>query len=81
MPAGGVCTLSTASVAELVNLVAPKIVVPLHYRTEGVRVELEPLGALLDDMGVTEPAGQPRIDVTASNLPRDMRLVVLTPVT
>ena len=76
-PAGGVCTISASEAAELVNLVGPKIVIPLHYRAEGVKVELEPLEAFLDDLGVAERVRQPRIDVTASSLPRDMRVVVL----
>ena len=77
VPAGGVCTIGASSAAELISLVAPKIVVPLHYRAEGVAVELEPLEAFLDDLGVTEQVRQPRLDVTASSLPRDMRVVVL----
>lgn len=77
VPAGGVCTIATSSAAELVNLVDPRIVIPLHYRTEAVKVELQPLDAFLGDMGVTEPVRTSRIDVTASNLPQDLRVVAL----
>ena len=77
VPAGGVCTLSTARVAELVNMLGPKIVVPLHYHTEGVKVEIQPLDAFLEDMGVSEPTHQSRLSVTSSNLPRETTLVVL----
>ena len=77
VPAGGVCTISTSSVAELVNLVDPRIVIPLHYRTEEVRVDLQPLDPFLDDMGVTEPTHTSRFNVTTSNLPRDLQVVVL----
>ena len=81
VPAGGVCTISTSRVAEFVNLVNPKIVVPLHYRTKGVKVELGPLDELLVDLGVTEPDRQASLNVTAFNLPRDLRLVALERVT
>ena len=77
VPAGGVCTIGAAEVAELVNLVDPRIVVPLHYRTEDVAVEVLPLDGFLQAMGVTEPTQEPKINVTATNLPRDLRLVVL----
>ena len=80
-PAGGVCTISASRAAELISIMAPKIVVPLHYRAEGVKVELEPLEGFLDDLGVTERVRQPSITVTASNLPRDMHVVVLERVT
>ena len=81
VPAGGVCTLSTDRVAQLVNLLAPKIVVPIHYPTEGVTVELRPLEAFLEDMGVSEPVRQSKITANPTNLPRDLSLVVLDRVT
>jgi L-ascorbate metabolism protein UlaG (beta-lactamase superfamily) len=77
VPAGGVCTISSSQVARLVDLVAPRIVVPLHYRIEGVRADVLPLDAFLQDMGGTERAYHSRISVTASNLPRELRLDIL----
>ena len=78
VPAGGTCTLSPSRVAELVNLVAPKIVVPLHYgNNHGLQTDLQPLDGFLADMGVAEPEHVSRLTVTNSNLPRDLRLVVL----
>ena len=77
VPAGGVCTLSTPRVAELVGLIQPRIVVPLHYRIEGVKVDIQSLDGFLEDMGMAAPAAEARLAVTASNLPLDMRLAVL----
>ena len=77
VPSGGVCTVATDRAAELVSIMDPKIVVPMHYRDEGVEVELQPLGPFLRDMGVTEPPRQAQINVTSSTLPRDLQLVVL----
>jgi L-ascorbate metabolism protein UlaG (beta-lactamase superfamily) len=78
VPAGGACTLNSSRVAELVNLVAPKIVVPLHYRTNhGLQTDLQPLDGFLADMGVAEPEHVSRLTVTDSHLPKDLRLVVL----
>ena len=79
VPAGGTCTISTARAAELANLIGPRIVIPLHYRTEGVKVELEPLDGFLSEMGVTEVNSQPRLNLTSSSLPRDRRVDVLRP--
>ncbi len=76
-PAGGVCTIDAARVAQLVRLINPRILVPLHYRTEGVIVELEPLDKLLSELGITEFAPQPRLNVTATNLPAELRVAPL----
>lgn len=77
VPAGGVCTVSTAQVAELVNLISPRIVIPVHYWVGGVSVELEPLDGFLAEMGVAEAAPVARLNVAPTNLPREQRVVVL----
>ena len=77
VPAGGVCTLNTARLAELVRLVGPKIVVPLHYRSEEVAVDLEPVSEFLEDLGVGEPEPTAVLRITDSNLPRELEVVVL----
>lgn len=77
VPAGGGCTIGPAQAAELVNLIGPRIVVPLHYRAEGVEVALEPLDAFLSQLGITEAVPQGRLNVTASTLTRELRVVVL----
>jgi len=77
VPAGGGTTIDTSSLVALINLIGPRIVVPMHYWTEGLRVELGPLDSFLADMGVSEASPQPRLNVTATNLPRDLRVVVL----
>ena len=77
VPAGGVCTLGAGRVAELVNMIEPRIVVPLHYRIDGVAGELDGLEELLAELGIAEVESQAKLTVTATSLPRDLGLVVL----
>ena len=77
VPAGGMCTISVPRVVELVNLIAPSIVIPLHYWVDGVKVELEPLDGFLGELGVSEVNPQARLNVTATNLTRELKVVVL----
>ena len=77
VPAGGTCTIDAATAAELVSLIRPRIVVPIHYRMEGLSSELEPLDAFLAALGVSDVSTQPRLSVTPSNLPSELRVVVL----
>ena len=76
-PAGGVCTLDVARIAQLVRTIEPRILVPLHYKYDGVNVELEPLNRILSEFGITELAPQPRLNVTATNLPAELRVTAL----
>ena len=77
VPAGGACTVSSTQVAEMINLIRPRIVVPIHYRVEGVAVELEPLDGFLAELGISEANPQAKLSVTSSNLPRELSVVVL----
>jgi L-ascorbate metabolism protein UlaG (beta-lactamase superfamily) len=76
-PAGGLCTLPTGRIAEVVNNLTPRIVVPLHYQTPRVTIDLEPVDGFLSDMGVTEPQHESSLTVTATNLPRELSVTVL----
>ena len=77
VPSGGLCTIDTPRLAQIVNLIGPKIVVPLHYRSNGVRVDLLPVEAFLDDMGVDDATRVAKLNVTATSLPRELSLVLL----
>ena len=77
VPAGEICTIGVPYVAELVNLIGPRILIPIHYRIEGVSADLAPLDRFIAEMGITEVAPQARLNVTSTNLPRELRVVVL----
>ena len=77
VPAGGGSTIEPAAAADLVNAISPRIVIPVHYATEELSAGLQPLDTFLGQIGVTEVAPQPRLNVTATNLPKEQRVVVL----
>jgi L-ascorbate metabolism protein UlaG (beta-lactamase superfamily) len=77
VPVGGETTINAAQAVEVVNLVEPKIVVPMHYRAEGGAADLEPVERFCREMGVKEWQSQPKLTVTSSTLPEGPHLVVL----
>ena len=79
VPAGGGCTLSPTQAAEMVKLLDPKIIVPMHYRTKGVEVELGPLEPFLRELGAPAQEPRPTLSVTNSSLPQERQVVVLQP--
>ena len=69
-----------AEISRLVNVLGPRIVIPVGNDKEGEGTgpeEETPLGALLRQMNVERPDPQPRINVTQTNLPRETRVVML----
>ena len=77
VPAGGICTIGAIKAAELVHLIRPRIVTPVHYRVEGVAVELESMDAFLGEMGVSNVEAQAKLNITSSSLPQELSVVVL----
>ncbi len=63
--------------AEVISLLEPHIVIPMHYRTPVSTVELDPLGKFLKEMGVTEQAPQDSLRITRSDLPEETQVVIL----
>jgi L-ascorbate metabolism protein UlaG (beta-lactamase superfamily) len=79
IPVGGGNALRAAQAAELVAMLEPSYVVPMHYALPGLTVELDPVEKFLKAMGVSEVQQEDTLRVTASNLPEQPQVVVLRP--
>jgi L-ascorbate metabolism protein UlaG (beta-lactamase superfamily) len=77
IPVGGVCTINAAAAVETISLLEPKVVVPMHFKTEAAKVELEPVEHFLKEMGLIKPSPQPGLVVTTSSLPEQTKVVLL----
>ncbi len=78
VPVGGGGGLNAAKAAEVVSLLEPGIVVPMHYGTPGCALKLAPLSKFLKEMGLTHVEPQEVLKVTQSTVPEETRVVVLT---
>ena len=78
VPIGGRCTLEIDQVYQTLQDLDPKIVIPMHYETTGVQVELNGLDPFVRRMGLELSQPQPRVVVTTGNLPTDMRITTMT---
>ena len=77
VPVGDVTTLSVAEARALTRSLQPRYVLPMHYRTETSRPDLEPLDTFIAAMGVPQAEARPRLMVTATNLPLTTQIVAL----
>lgn len=76
-PMGGGSTLDAAAASETVSLLEPKLVIPMHYQTPAVAVQLDPLDRFLKEMGASGLESVPKLSVNRSSLPQETRVVVL----
>jgi L-ascorbate metabolism protein UlaG (beta-lactamase superfamily) len=79
LPVGGGNSLNAAQAAELVSMLEPSIVVPMHYKLPGLNLELDGVERFLKEMGATEPVSESSLKITAGNLPEETQIVLLTP--
>jgi L-ascorbate metabolism protein UlaG (beta-lactamase superfamily) len=77
VPVGGVSTIDAAQAAQIVRQLEPKIVIPMHYKTDVLKKELETVDRFLKEMGVKETVPQPKLIVNKNSLPLTMQVVVL----
>ena len=79
VPVGGGGGLNAAKAAEVVSLLEPNLVVPMHYATPAAKVSLDSLSKFLKEMGLSANAveTQAALKVSRSSLPDETRVVAL----
>ena len=77
VPVGGGGSLNAAKAAEIVSLLEPGIVIPMHYQLPESSLKLSPLSRFLKEMGVGKIEPVPSLKVTRSSVPTESRVVVL----
>ena len=79
VPVGGRSTLTGTRAAEVVGLLEPTIVIPMHYKVRGLKAQIETANRFLREMAVEEPERLETLTITASSLPEETRVVLLEP--
>ena len=76
-PVGGGGALDADDAAEVISLLEPRIVIPMHYQTEIADQSLDPLSRFLKEMGVTDVTPQESARINRSQLPDETEIIVL----
>ena len=77
VPVGGGAGLNAAQAAEVISLIEPSLVVPMHYRTDGGSSSLDPVSKFLKEMGLGTVKPEPLLKLSKSGLPDETHVVVL----
>lgn len=77
IPVGGQTTIDGATAAEVVSLLEPRLVLPMHYRTPASTAALDPLDRFLREMGIKSYEPQAKLSVSRGSLPHETQVVVL----
>jgi L-ascorbate metabolism protein UlaG (beta-lactamase superfamily) len=77
VPVGGGGGLTSGKAAEVIALLEPGYVIPMHYGTPASEIKLAPLSKFLKEMGLSETAAQPSLKVTKGSVPEETKVVIL----
>ncbi|MGH2541660.1 MAG: MBL fold metallo-hydrolase, partial [Ardenticatenaceae bacterium] len=77
VPVGGGGTLNAAQAAEVISLIEPYYIIPMHYKTDTYAGNLESVEKFLKEMGVTSPTVTDELRLTRSSLPEETQVLLL----
>lgn len=77
VPVGGGGALNSAQAAEVISLIEPSTVVPMHYKVDGCKLDLDPLDKFLAELGISEVEEQESLSVRSSGGSDETEVVVL----
>lgn len=78
IPVGGLNAFGGRAAQDAMTAIDPNIAIPMNYKTDQEKLELEPLDRFIKETGA-KPEPQPRLQVTKSGLPSDLTVMVLQP--
>lgn len=78
VPVGGGGSLNAAKAVEVVSLIEPGIVIPMHYSTPDCNLKLASVDKFLKEMGVGQMDPQSSLKISSGSLPSEMRVVLLS---
>jgi L-ascorbate metabolism protein UlaG (beta-lactamase superfamily) len=79
VPVGGGKSLNASTAAEVISLIEPGIVVPMHYKVDGGSAKLNQLGQFVKEMGLSADEPESSLKVTSSSVPEETQVVMLAP--
>jgi L-ascorbate metabolism protein UlaG (beta-lactamase superfamily) len=78
VPVGDGNSLNASKASEVISLLEPNIVIPMHYATADSKVKLDPISKFLKEMGLSEIETQESYKISSiTDLPEDTQVVIL----
>lgn len=77
IPVGSVYTIDAKVASDIVAELEPKIIIPMHYKIEGLKFELDSVDGFLKEMGAEGAAPIPKFSISKDRLPEEPMVVVL----
>ncbi|MBU0636947.1 MAG: MBL fold metallo-hydrolase [Patescibacteria group bacterium] len=78
IPVGGHFTIDAKKATEVVNQIEPRIVIPMHYKTDGSTIDVDNVDKFIKELGI-KPIYEEKLKINKKELSQeDMELVILS---
>lgn len=77
VPVGGKYTIDGREAAEIINQIDPRIVIPMHYKMDGLKYDLEGVEAFAKSEGVSVANTKDILKVSQMSLPTEDREAII----
>jgi L-ascorbate metabolism protein UlaG (beta-lactamase superfamily) len=77
IPVGGLHTIDASKATEVISLIEPRLVIPMHYKTPREKARLHTAGRFLKEMGLAPMSPLPELRITKSSLPDETQVILL----
>jgi len=78
IPVGGKYTIDASQAVEVIAQIEPRIVIPMHYKTKDLQIDIEGVDRFVKAIGLT-PTYEEKLKISKRDLPaEEMELVILS---
>lgn len=77
IPAGGKWTIGAKEASEIVSEIEPRVVIPMHYKIPGLKVDVEPVEKFLKELGASKAEKMAKLKISKKDLPQEETKVIL----
>jgi L-ascorbate metabolism protein UlaG (beta-lactamase superfamily) len=77
IPVGGLHTIDASKASEVISLIEPRVVIPMHYKTPKEKARLHTVNRFLKEMGLAPTPPQSELRITKSSLPDETQVILL----
>lgn len=76
IPVGGGYTLDAKKAVSVVNQIEPRMIIPMHYKLPGLKIDLDPVEKFIKELGI-KPHEEEKLKISKKDLPQeDMELII-----
>jgi L-ascorbate metabolism protein UlaG (beta-lactamase superfamily) len=80
IPVGGKEVIGAEGASKVISEIEPRIVIPMHYKTPGLKINLDGVNLFCREMGVKESESQDKLKISPKDLPQEeIKVIFLKP--